>query len=122
MTPRFPTLAATGFYAQQAVPELLALAESPGSWALLAGAALAAAVSSAIAMRGSVTSGIIGQSVGLAVLLAAECLAAGVENGGIWAPPNWVHAGLAVLLYAFLCISTVLRGPLFEGQEGEDSL
>ena len=26
----FPTLAATGFYAQQAVPELLALAESPG--------------------------------------------------------------------------------------------
>ena len=118
----FPTLAATGFYAQQAVPELLALAESPGSWALLAGAALAAAVSSAIAMRGSVTSGIIGQSVGLAVLLAAECLAAGVENGGIWAPPNWVHAGLAVLLYAFLCISTVLRGPLFEGQEGEDSL
>ena len=117
----FP-LAATGFYAQQAVPELLALAESPGSWALLAGAALAAAASSAIAMRGSVTSGIIGQSVGLAVLLAAECLAAGVENGGIWAPPNWVHAGLAVLLYAFLCISTVLRGPLFEGQEGEDSL
>ena len=118
----FPTLAATGFYAQQAVPELLALAESPGSWALLAGAALAAAASSAIAMRGSVTSGIIGQSVGLAVLLAAECLAAGVENGGIWAPPNWVHTGLAVLLYAFLCISTVLRGPLFEGQEGEDSL
>ena len=57
-----------------------------------------------------------------AVLLAAECLAAGVENGGIWAPPNWVHAGLAVLLYAFLCISTVLRGPLFGGQEGEDSL
>ena len=67
----FPTLAATGFYAQQAVPELLALAESPGSWALLAGAVLAAAVSSAIAMRGSVTSGIIGQSIGLAVLLAA---------------------------------------------------
>lgn len=118
----FPTLAATGFYAQQAVPELLALAESPGSWALLAGAALAAAASSAIAMRGSVTSGIIGQSVGLAVLLAAECLAAGVENGGIWAPPNWVHMGLALLLYAFLCIATVLRGPLFGGQEGEDSL
>ena len=122
MTPRFPTLAATGFYAQQAVPELLALADSPGSWVLLAGAALAAATSSGIAMKGTVTSGIVGQSVGLAVLLAAECLAAGVENGGIWAPPNWVHAGLAVLLYAFLCISTVLRGPLFGGQEGEDSL
>ena len=117
----FPVLADAGFSAQQALPGLLALAHDPGSWVLAAGAGACALVSSAVAMRGSVASGIAGQTLGLTLLLAAECLAAGVEKGGIWAAPNWVHVGLAVLLYAFLCITTVLRGPLFGGQEGEDS-
>ena len=116
-----PVLADAGFSAQQALPGLLALAHDPGSWVLAAGAGACALVSSAVAMRGSVASGIAGQTLGLTLLLAAECLAAGVEKGGIWAAPNWVHVGLAVLLYAFLCITTVLRGPLFGGQEGEDS-
>lgn len=117
----FPVLAKAGFYAQQALPDLLSLAANPANWVLAAGAGTCALASSAVAMRGSVASGIAGQTIGVALLLAAECLAAGVEKGGIWAAPNWVHVGLAVLLYAFLCITTVLRGPLFGGQEGEDS-
>ena len=117
----FPLLAEAGFYAQAAVPALLEALSSPAAWVLVAASAAAALVSSAVAMRGTVTSGIAGQTLGLALLVAGECVAAGVENGGIWGAPNWVHVGLALLLYAFLCISTVLRGPLYGGQEGEDS-
>ena len=116
----WPTLVEKGFYAQAALPDLLTTLTSPSAWTLVAGGALAALVSSAIAMQGSVTSGIAGQSVGLAVLVAAECVAAGVENGGMWATPIWAHVALAVLLYALLCIATVLRGPLDRGQEGEE--
>ncbi len=85
----------------------------------LVGAAACAFASSSIAMRGTVGSGIAGQGVGLVMLIIAEILAARVENGGIWAAPDWETVSIAVILFVSLCIATVLRGPLFGDQEGE---
>lgn len=87
-------------------------------WVSLVGAAACAAVSSAVAVRGSVASGVLGQVLGLLTLLLFEVLAARMENAGIWPAVDWETVVLAVLLFVLLCIATVLRGPLYEGQEG----
>ena len=92
----------------------------PSFLVLVAGSTACALVSSLVAMRGSVAAGIIGQTLGLACLLVAEALAAGMENGGIWATPDGEAAIVAVLLFVLLCTATVLRGPLFEDQEGDE--
>ena len=43
-----------------------------------------------------------------------------MENGGIWGTPDWEAIIVAVLLFVLLCTATVLRGPLFEDQEGDE--
>lgn len=92
----------------------------PSFWVLVAGSATCALVSSALALRGSVRAGVAGQALGLATLLAAGSLASGMENGGIWGAPNGEACVVAVLLFVLLCTATVLRGPLFEDQEGDE--
>ncbi|WP_455138961.1 serine/threonine-protein kinase [Thermophilibacter sp.] len=109
---------ALGFSPAALLPALAADAGDPGFWALLAGSVACAAASSAVALRGSVAAGIAGQVLGAACLIGAAAVAAGVENGGIWAAPDGVVVVLAVLLSVLLCVATVLRGPLYEDQEG----
>ena len=97
------------------------LVQSPGLWALLVGTVLSAAVSSAAALRGSVGWGIAGQAFGFTLLAGFCVLAASMENNGIWPSVDWSSVVLALLLSVLMCVATVLRGPLYEGQEGEDS-
>ena len=87
-------------------------------WVSLVGATACAAVASAVALRGSVAAGVLGQALGLVTIVAFEILAARMENAGIWTALDWETVVVAVLLFVLLCIATVLRGPLFEGQEG----
>ena len=85
---------------------------------MLVGATLCSLVSSAVAMRGSVAAGILGQTLGLGCIVAFGVFAARMENSRIWPALDWEMLVLAVLLFVLLCIATVLRGPLYEGQEG----
>ena len=111
---------------EQGFSALAVVAALPQAWVrpsflvLVAGSAACALTSSLVAMRGSVAAGIVGQTLGLACLLVSEALAAGMENGGIWATPRGDAALVAVLLFVLLCTATVLRGPLFEDQEGDE--
>ena len=108
------------FAAGAVIAQLAVALTTPATWVLVAGSAAAAAASCLVAMRGSVRAGIAGQGLGLAVLLAFEVFAARVENGGFSSGPIWVDCLYAVLLFVVLCGMTVLRGPLFESQEGEE--
>lgn len=110
-----------GFAAEQAAPAVLGALACPATWLCAATAACASWLSSIVAMRGTVTSGIIGQVLGAGVLVAATWLRARVENGGIWGGAELASCAVAVTCLLFMCILTVLRGPLFLGQEGEDS-
>lgn len=110
-----------GFAAEQAAPAVLAALANPTCWLCAGGAACASWLSSIVAMRGTVVSGIIGQVLGAGVLVAATWLRARVENGGIWGVDELAACAVAVTCLLFMCILTVLRGPLFLGQEGEDS-
>lgn len=116
----FDACAASGFAAETAAPAVLALLGEPAAWAVAAGCAGVALVSSAPAMRGTVASGIVGQALGLATSLSVVWLYARVENDGIWGGTELGWAGAAVFCFVLLCILTVLRGPLYAGQEGED--
>lgn len=116
----FHLASAAGFAASPTVTALLASWERPSFWLLAVGAAACAAVSSAVALRGSVAAGVAGQSLGLTCIIVFEVLAARMENSGIWMPPDGESVALAVILFVFLFIATVLRGPLFEEREGED--
>lgn len=110
-----------GFAAEQAAPAVLAALASPATWLCAGGGACASWLSSIVAMRGTVASGIVGQVLGAGVLVAAAWLRARVENGGIWGGAELASCAVAVTCLLFMCILTVLRGPLFLGQEGEDS-
>lgn len=112
--------AGAGFSAAEASGLALAALARPATWVLAVAAGLAAWLSSLVAMRGSVRSGIVGQALGAAVLLGAACLAAAVENDGIWGAPEAAPCAVAVISFCFMCILTVLRGPLYQGQESED--
>lgn len=114
----FRHAAALGFSPEALLPALAADAADPGFWALLAGSVACAAVSSAVALRGSVAAGVAGQILGAACLIGCAAVAAGMENGGIWGVPDGGTVVLAVLLGVLLCVATVLRGPLYEDQEG----
>lgn len=116
-----PLALESGFQATQLASALVAVLSQPASWALVAACAVSAGISSAIAMRGSVTSGVVGQVVGLVALLAGLVLAARVENGGIWSAPAWGACALAVLLGVLATIFTVLRGPLDNNGEGDEN-
>ena len=109
-----------GFSATVTVAALLAEWSDPAFWAVCAGAALCGAVSSAVALRGSVAAGVCGQILGLCLLVGSEVVAASMENAGIWAALDWEAVVIAVLLSVLLCIATVLRGPLFEDLDDED--
>ena len=109
-----------GFSATVTVAALLAEWSDTAFWAVCAGAALCGAVSSAVALRGSVAAGVCGQILGLCLLVGSEVIAASMENAGIWAALDWEAAVIAVLLSVLLCIATVLRGPLFEDLDDED--
>ncbi len=85
---------------------------------MLVGTTLCSLVSSAVAMRGSVAAGILGQTLGLGCIVAFGVFAARMENSRISPALDWEMLVLAVLLFVLLCIATVLRGPLYEGQEG----
>lgn len=102
------------------VAALGALLSDPAFWLLLAGCVGCGALSSAVAMRGSVAAGVLGQALGLGCLVAPTILAASMENSGIWAALDWPTLILALLLFVLMCIATVLRGPLCEGPEGEE--
>lgn len=116
----FHLTSAADFAASPTVEALLVSWGRPSFWLMAAGAAACAAVSSAVALRGSVAAGVTGQSLGLMCIILFEVLAARMENSGIWMPPDGESVALAVILFVFLCIATVLRGPLFEEREGED--
>lgn len=109
-----------GFSATVTVATLLAEWSDPAFWAVCAGAALCGAVSSAVALRGSVAAGVCGQILGLCLLVGSEVVAASMENAGIWAALDWEAVVIAVLLSVLLYIATVLRGPLFEDLDDED--
>ena len=109
-----------GFSATVTVAALIAEWASPAFWAVCAGAALCGAVSSAVALRGSVAAGVCGQILGLCLLVGSEVIAASMENAGIWSALDWEAVVIAVLLTVLLCIATVLRGPLFEDLDDED--
>jgi serine/threonine-protein kinase len=72
-------------------------------------------------MRGSVASGIVGQVLGAASIILFWLLAGRMESSGYWFGRILDGCGLAVFLSVFLCVETVLRGPLSGDQEGEDS-
>ncbi|WP_342590852.1 serine/threonine-protein kinase [Olsenella profusa] len=108
----------TSFSPDALLPGLLAAASSPETWVLLVACAACGAVSAAVALHGSVAAGVIGQALGLACLVAGAVFAARMENGGIWEALDGATVVVAVLLFVFLCIATVLRGPLYEGPEG----
>lgn len=102
------------------VAALGAQLSDPAFWLLLAGSVGCGALSSAVALRGSVAAGILGQTLGLGCLVVPAILAASMENSGIWAALDWPTLVLALLLFVLMCIATVLRGPLYEGTEGEE--
>ncbi len=110
-----------GFAAEQATPAVLLALANPATWLCAGAAACASWLSSIVAMRGTVASGIVGQALGAGVLIAAAWLRARVKNGGIWGVAELASCAVAVTCLLFMCILTVLRGPLFLGQEGEDS-
>ncbi|MCI1646288.1 MAG: serine/threonine protein kinase [Olsenella sp.] len=110
-----------GFSAQATAATLIPLLTSPATWVVVSGCAVSALLASAIAMRGSVASGIVGQIVGAVTITLFWLLACRVESSGYWFGQMLEGCGLAVFLSVFLCVETVLRGPLDEGQEGEDS-
>lgn len=116
----FCACSAAGFAAAEASSAALAALAAPATWVCAAGCALSAWLSSIVAMRGSVVSGIVGQVLGLAAMFVTLSLKAGVENGGIWSSPDMGTCAVAVLCFTILCVLTVLRGPLYEDQEGED--
>ena len=110
-----------GFSAQATTATLIPLFTNPATWAVVSGCAVSALLASAIAMRGSVASGIVGQIAGAVTITLFWLLACRVESSGYWFGQMLEGCGLAVFLSVFLCVETVLRGPLDEGQEGEDS-
>ena len=113
--------AVAGAFASEAVASaLLADATDPSFWLLFAGSALSSALASSVALQGSVAAGIGGQALGFAGIFASCVLAASVKNSGIWGVLDWSTVVLALLLGVLMCIATVLRGPLYEDQEGED--
>lgn len=114
----FHLAVSTSFSPDALLSGLAENALSPGFWVLLAATTLCAAVSSAVALRGSVAAGVAGQTLGLALIVSGAVLAARMENNGIWGALDATTVVLAVVLFVFLCIATVLRGPLYEGPEG----
>lgn len=114
----FHLAVSTSFSPDALLSGLVGCALSPGFWILLAATTLCAAASSAVALRGSVTAGVVGQTLGLALVISGAVLAARMENSGIWGALDGTTIVLAVLLFVLLCIATVLRGPLYEGPEG----
>lgn len=115
----FHAAAASSFSATPLSEALVAELTSPTFWLLLAGSLTCGVVASALTGRGSVASGVLGQLLGLGCLLACCVLAASVENTSIWPALDWPSVVLALLLGVLLCVATVLRGPLYEDQEGE---
>jgi len=109
-----------GFSANTVTYYFVALVKTPATWLLVLGCGVSALVASAIALRGSVRAGIVGQVVGLLMLVGAYVLAARVENGSIWPAPDLAAVGIAVVLCMFMCVLTALRGPLDEGREGKE--
>ncbi len=109
------------FSANIAADVVLIALGRPSTWLYAAAAGLAAWISSLVAMRGTVASGIIGQALGAAVLAGSVILKVRVENGGIWGAPEWGSLAVALLCFLFMCILTVLRGPLYADPESEDS-
>lgn len=109
------------FSAQAIAATLVPLLTSPATWIIVAGCAVSALAASAIAMRGSVASGIVGQVTGAISIILLWLLACRVESSGYWLGQMLEGCGLAVFLSVLLCVETVLRGPLDEDQEGEDS-
>lgn len=110
--------AAVSFAPDALAASLAAQAADPAAWWLLAGSVACAALSSAVALRGSVASGVTGQVLGLGPIALAALAAARMENSGIWPALDLPALVLAVLLTVLMCIATVLRGPLYEGPEG----
>ena len=116
----FPIAAAEGFAAQPTIYTLLQALAHLGPWVAAIGAALAAGVGSAITSRGTVASGVVGQLVAAAILVATQVAAARVENPDIWAVADVGHLVIGVGLCVLLCLACALRGPLDWDQEGDE--
>ena len=108
----------SGFSTTALLPALASEWGTLTFWISVLGSALCGFVSSAVAMRGTVASGIAGQLLGLGCIVCAQSVVAGMENGGMWGVPDWHVVAFAVWCTVFLCIATVLRGPLYDEQEG----
>lgn len=108
-----------GFAAQTIVYDLGPLLTAPETWIVVLGCGLSALICSAIAMRGSVASGIVGQAVGGLFAIAVLVYCQHMENGWIWPHVTALTYATAVCCGVFLCIETVLRGPLDGARESE---
>lgn len=109
------------FDAAATAAALLARLALPSFWILLLGSCVAAGVCARLyRWRGTVASGVAGQVLCAAILIAAQVIALRVENGGIWMPPTWEYAVSAIILCLLVCIATNLRGPLAADGEVED--
>ena len=118
----FQTAVSLRFVATAVVSELAAQVTAPRLWVVAAGCAACGLVSSALRRRGTVASGVAGQLLGLACLLASELMATRMENGGIWSSLDGTAMILAVFLVSILCIATAFEGPIVEDMEGEDDV
>lgn len=116
----FRACAEEGFSATPALARLFEAWAGAGTWAALLGACAGALLGAALTRRGSVRPGLAGQAVALAGVVGGAVAGTVVENGGISAAPIGAFAVIAVLLFVFLCIATVLRGPLPKDHEGEE--
>ena len=118
----WPSLVAAGFALDGMVDALLYPLATLPALVSLAGCCVAAALCSALTWwRPQTSYAIWGQVLGCIVLVAAQLLAARMENGGIWADPSWGNAGIAVLLSVLVCTACILHGPRDAGMESEDS-
>ncbi|WP_322152192.1 serine/threonine-protein kinase [Paratractidigestivibacter sp.] len=113
--------AEAGFQANIAADVVLIALSRPTTWLFAAASALAAWISSLVAMRGTVASGIVGQALGAAVLAGSAILKVRVENSGLWGAQDWAALAVALICFLLMCILTVLRGPLYSGPESEDT-
>lgn len=91
----------------------------PGAWLSVAGCASGAWAASVIGAGRGDARGIAGQAVCAAILIAAQVLAARVENGGLWTVPD--AAGIAVAVVCAVLVSIVIStiGPSPRHMEDE---
>ncbi|WP_051353708.1 serine/threonine-protein kinase [Atopobium fossor] len=80
----------------------------PATLLELVGFSIAAFVASLLVNRGGKLFGILGHTIGFALILATLFVRIRVENGGIWASPPMLSMFVAVILFGLSCLITVI--------------